>query len=380
MGASTCEANFAASSRIASTVSGPASSKPGNPATCGKSASSLRTKFMSRSGAVYWLMMCGCSQRYARNSEVCPLGCEISFKPGDWGVRAVPLILSPGCLVCVPPPDRRKIHGTEFRHLVWPAETVPANSALLGVGPLRYDIVVPQQHPIERFGGRDQLLASLGEDHTIDQRIDGWFLDSCEIARAGPVSGFRAPEPSLFVSGRQRLGPRGDDNVKIEPPQPVLVLRLIHRSHRCIDAEPLERRLVEQGDAFILGGSDQKLDRQRFASLAIDENLIAYPVPRLPQQARCMAQIGTNCFRAAADRILEGRLKHFGRNLVAHTIKDLEFKALRYIGCGKLGALEKARDSRVLPKEKLSVHFLEIECQVERLPHPRVFELISPQV
>jgi hypothetical protein len=76
------------------------------------------------------------------------------------------------CLTSIPPPDRWEIGGTEFRHLVRPAKTVPAKSALLIVGPLRYDIVVPQQHPIERLSSGHQLLAGLGEDHTIDQRIE----------------------------------------------------------------------------------------------------------------------------------------------------------------------------------------------------------------
>ena len=99
------------------------------------------------------------------------------------GPRA--LTLAPaaiGSLAFVPPPDCWKIGGTEFRHLVWLAEPVPTKSALLGVGPLRYHIVIPQQHPIERPGGSHQLVACLGEDHTIDQRIDGWILNSCEIA------------------------------------------------------------------------------------------------------------------------------------------------------------------------------------------------------
>ena len=55
---------------------------------------------------------------------------------------------------------------------------------ILSIGPLRHDVVVPQQHAVERPGRGDQLGAILGEYHPLDQRIDRRILDADEIARA----------------------------------------------------------------------------------------------------------------------------------------------------------------------------------------------------
>ena len=43
---------------------------------------------------------------------------------------------------------------------------------------LRHDVEVPQQHPIERARGGDQILAVGGEDDTLDQRVDDRVLDA----------------------------------------------------------------------------------------------------------------------------------------------------------------------------------------------------------
>ena len=53
-----------------------------------------------------------------------------------------------------------------------PAETVPARRAGVGIGPLRNDEIVGQQHAVERLGCRHELVAVFGEDHPIDQRVD----------------------------------------------------------------------------------------------------------------------------------------------------------------------------------------------------------------
>ena len=66
-----------------------------------------------------------------------------------------------------------------------PAETVPARGSGHSVVPLRHDIVIPQQHAIERLGRGDQVVAVLGEDHAVDQLIDRGILDADDIARAG---------------------------------------------------------------------------------------------------------------------------------------------------------------------------------------------------
>jgi len=46
---------------------------------------------------------------------------------------------------------------------------------------------VPQQNPVERLGGRNQLRAVLGENNFLDQRINGWILDADKVTRAGAV-------------------------------------------------------------------------------------------------------------------------------------------------------------------------------------------------
>src|SRR5216683_6656449 len=95
-----------------------------------------------------------------------------------------------------------------------------------------HDIIVPQQHAIEGPCGRDQLLSAFGEDHAVDELIDGRILDADEIARADLVSGFRAPKFALFVAWRKRFGPRTDNEIVIPVPLAVLVLRVVDISHR----------------------------------------------------------------------------------------------------------------------------------------------------
>ena len=64
----------------------------------------------------------------------------------------------------VPPPHRRERPAAVFRHRIGMAEAVPARGAHFAVGPLRHDVVIPQQHAIERLGGGDEIGAALGED------------------------------------------------------------------------------------------------------------------------------------------------------------------------------------------------------------------------
>ncbi len=162
----------------------------------------------------------------------------------------------------VPPPDRRECRRAVFRQRIGPAETVPARGALLVVGELRHDVVVPQQHAVERPGGGDELGAILGEDDPLDQRIDRRILDADVVARARRVGGRRTPEVALLVAGRQRLRPGRDDHVEIPAAQPVLVLRIIDGADGDGDAEALERGLVEQDEALGIRILGQDLDAQ----------------------------------------------------------------------------------------------------------------------
>ena len=130
------------------------------------------------------------------------------------------------------------------------AEAVPARGAHFAVGPLRHDVMVPQQHAVERVGGGDEIGAVLGEDDLIDHRVDRRIFDADQVVRAGLVGGLRTPIAALLVAGRQRLAPGRGDDVEIPVAQPVLVLRLVDRAHRHGDAEPVERGFVEQKDAL----------------------------------------------------------------------------------------------------------------------------------
>ena len=111
-------------------------------------------------------------------------------------------------------------------------ETIPACGTLERIGPLRHDVVIPQQHAVERFGGGDQLGAILGEDYLVDQRVDGRILDADQIARAGLIRGLRAPIGALLVAGRERLAPHRCDGIVIPASLAIDELRLVHRTHR----------------------------------------------------------------------------------------------------------------------------------------------------
>ena len=140
---------------------------------------------------------------------------------------------------------------------------------------------------------------------------------------------------------------------------------VIHGANADCDAEPLQRRLVEQHEALGVRIGGQELDRERLAGLRIHELLIADLIASLFQKPRRLAQIRTHIFGVAPDRILEGLGEHFRRDLVAHGFKNFELFALRETRAGKLGAFEIAVDALVLPEEQLLVHLLEIERIVE---------------
>src|SRR5262245_56346379 len=106
-------------------------------------------------------------------------------------------------------------------------KTVPARGAHFAVGPLRHDIVVPQQDAIERVGGGFKIGAVLGEDDLVDHSVDRWVLDADHVERSGLVRGLRAPKAALFVAWRKRLTPRESDDVEVPIAQAIFVLRLV---------------------------------------------------------------------------------------------------------------------------------------------------------
>src|SRR6516162_3220871 len=260
------------------------------------------------------------------------------------------------------------------------AKTIPARGPHFAVGPLRYDVVVPQQNPIERVGGGFEIAAIFREDDLLDHRVDRWILDADHIERAGLVGGLRAPETALLVTGRERFAPGESDDIEVPIAQPIFVLRLVDGAHCDRDAEPLQRRLEEQEYAFETRIGGQKLDRIGFAGLYIDELLIAHLVAGVLQQVQRLAQIGPNLFGITVDRVGKGLLEHFRRDLVAHGFEELEFASTRQSGAGELGAFEVAGDTLVLIVENLLVHFFEIERAIESKPQPRVLEFWPPDI
>src|SRR5258706_14621506 len=245
-----------------------------------------------------------------------------------------------------------------------------------------YDIIVPQQHAVEGPGGGDQFLSVLGEDHAVDELVDGGILDADEVARAHLVGGFRAPKFALFIAWRKRFGPRSDDDIVIPVSLAVHVRRLVGISQRDRHAKSLQRWLVKQQEALHVWISRrvEHFDGHGFAGLGVDELLITYFVASFAQQTSCFAQVGPHSFWIAVDWVFVFGSKDFGRHLVAYGLEDFEFETGRQSRRGKFGTFEIARNPMILVEENLLVHLLEIERQIERAAHPRVGKFASPGI
>src|SRR3546814_1199792 len=65
--------------------------------------------------------------------------------------------------------------GTLQRHAAGTAELVPVEDAVEGRHELRYDVVAPQQHPVERAGALNQALTARRRNyqlyHFVDHRV-----------------------------------------------------------------------------------------------------------------------------------------------------------------------------------------------------------------
>src|SRR5262249_38119067 len=174
----------------------------------------------------------------------------------------------------VPPPHIGKTAGPIARQKLRPGETVPTRGPVLPQVIERDNEVVPQQHAVERAGGSNQFLASLGKDDTLDQRIARGVLDAELILRAGRSGRVRAPEVPLLFARRKGLSPQSENDVEIELPQAVFVLGEVDRAQRYVDSEPLQIvRPVEQADALVgrVLGIEQDFDAHLLAGLGIDE-------------------------------------------------------------------------------------------------------------
>ena len=67
-------------------------------------------------------------------------------------------------------------------------------------------------------------------------------------------------------------------------------------------------------------------------------------------------------------------------SLRAHGFEDLQFAALRQAAGRQFSAVEITADALVLIEENLLVHFLEIECEIQRPAHPRIRELLAANI
>jgi hypothetical protein len=93
-----------------------------------------------------------------------------------------------------------------------------------------------------------------------------------------------------------------------------------------------------------------------------------------------MKQVGAEGLFVLADRIPIWCSEHLGWDSGSHRLQQLKLPALRQAGRSQLGSVEIARYARILPVEQFLVDFLEIKCEIECPPHPRVLELASADV
>src|SRR5690606_36787741 len=103
-----------------------------------------------------------------------------------------------------------------------------------------------------------------------DQRVDDRIGDTHQIARAWRGSGGGTPVVALLVSGRLRLREDGGDDVEIEVPDPVDVLRLVDDLRICIDPELAQLLDEGTGDAEVRRIAAEKIDSQDL-SVRIDQ-------------------------------------------------------------------------------------------------------------
>ena len=103
------------------------------------------------------------------------------------------------------------------RHVLRMAEAVPTRGALLeGIGPLRHDVEIPQQHPVERLGGGDQVLRGLGK-----------ITRSISASTAGFLMPIRLREPGWSAAcelQKPRCSLPGDNN----SPQDAMMMSKSH--------------------------------------------------------------------------------------------------------------------------------------------------------
>ena len=80
------------------------------------------------------------------------------------------------------------------------------------------------------------------------------------------------------------------------------------------------------------------------------------------------------------DRIGIWLREKIGRNLVADGLENFQFRVRGQAGRRKLGALKITGNPRILAREKLPVHFLEIEGEIEGSADAWIAEFFAPNI
>src|SRR5215467_2146522 len=292
---------------------------------------------------------------------------------GRWGAASLAARLTEplgGCLIVPPDPQER---AAARRQLVRPAVHVPHGQTIVGKVPLRHDVVVPQQHAIERVRGGDELGPILGKNDLADQRVDGGVFNADHVSAALLVGGRRPPKLALLVAWRFRLGERGDDDVKIEGVVATLILGGVHNAHAGFDTELFQSRLEGQHNALEVRLDEQELGGQLRALSDGEHAILGYP-SRFCKHLGSLAQMSARVLGSGVDWIAPNRGEHLGRHLVLHLLQQLELSALGSRRRLEFRVVEKALQTLVLIVEQVLVCPLDVERQLERATHTRLLE------
>ena len=107
----------------------------------------------------------------------------------------------------VVPPNVRET-GCLRRQRSWRAKLVPVSDTFVRGVPLRNDIGVPKEHPIQSAAGGDERITVRCKNDFVHERIDRRIPDADDVPGAWLVRCGRGPEIALLVSRRVRLSGR----------------------------------------------------------------------------------------------------------------------------------------------------------------------------
>src|SRR5215510_4098259 len=261
------------------------------------------------------------------------------------------------------------------RGLFRPRDRVPAGDPLRRKMEQRDHVEAGDQHAVERAHGGDEVVAAFCLEEGCDHGIDGGALDAHIVAGAGQVGGLRAPIESLLVARRQRLFPAVLDHVEIVGESSTFVLYRIHNPHTRRNASPLQALREQERQPLLVPRCDQKLERERPPSLALDQLGAAQHVAGGREQLECALEGGAVAPGAVADRWRPGTVAYVRAHRIRKWREQHLFPRIRRPAMGRqVGAVEIARGAPVKVEEIAVVDPFEIEQQRDRLSHANVRE------